>query len=82
MCIEFQTKGNSIGEGIAKGINEAIDIAERDGWNGIVIGNNDKQFSVGANLMNIGMMAMQQNFDEIEKFLARLSKNINENENL
>ena len=33
MCIEFQTKGNSIGEGIAKGINEAIDIAERDGWN-------------------------------------------------
>jgi len=74
MCIEFQTKGNSIGEGIAKGINEAIDIAERDGWNGIVIGNNDKQFSVGANLMNIGMMAMQQNFDEIEKFLVGFQK--------
>ena len=74
MCIEFQTKGNSIGEGIAKGINEAIDIAERDGWNGIVIGNNDKQFSVGANIMNIGMMAMQQNFDEIEKFLVGFQK--------
>lgn len=74
MCIEFQTKGNSIGEGIAKGINEAIDIAERDGWNGIVIGNNDKQFSVGANLMNIGMMAMQQNFDEIEEFLVGFQK--------
>jgi len=74
MCIEFQTKGNSIGEGIAKGINEAIDIAERDGWNGIVIGNNDKQFSVGANLMNIGMMAMQKNFDEIEKFLVGFQK--------
>ena len=74
MCIEFQTKGNSIGEGIAKGINEAIDIAERDGWNGIVIGNNDKQFSVGANLMNMGMMAMQKNFDEIEKFLVGFQK--------
>ena len=74
MCIEFQTKGNSIGEGIAKGINEAIDIAEKDGWNGIVIGNNDKQFSVGANLMNMGMMAMQKNFDEIEKFLVGFQK--------
>ena len=74
MCIEFQTKGNSIGEGIAKGVNEAIDIAEKDGWNGIVIGNNDKQFSVGANLMNIGMMAMQQNYDEIEEFLAGFQK--------
>ena len=74
MCIEFQTKGNSIGEGIAKGINEAIEIAEKDGWNGIVIGNNDKQFSVGANLMNIGMMAMQQNFDEIEEFLVGFQK--------
>ncbi len=74
MCIEFQTKGNSIGEGIAKGINEAIDIAEKDGWNGIVIGNNDKQFSVGANLMNIGMMAMQQNYDEIEEFLVGFQK--------
>ena len=74
MCIEFQTKGNSIGEGIAKGINEAIDIAEKDGWNGIVIGNNDKQFSVGANLMNIGMLAMQQNYDEIEEFLVGFQK--------
>tara|TARA_B100000900_G_scaffold210265_1_gene178185 strand:- start:227 stop:1936 length:1710 start_codon:yes stop_codon:yes gene_type:complete len=74
MCIEFQTKGNSIGEGIAKGINEAIDIAERDGWNGIVIGNNDKQFSVGANLMNMGMMAMQKNFDDIEEFLVGFQK--------
>ena len=52
------------------GINEAIDIAERDGWNGIVIENNDKQFSVGANLMNMGMMAMQKNFDAIEEFLV------------
>jgi 3-hydroxyacyl-CoA dehydrogenase len=74
MCIEFQTKGNSIGEGIAKGINEAIDIAERGGWNGIVIGNNDKQFSVGANLMNMGMMAMQKNFDAIEEFLVAFQK--------
>ena len=74
MCIEFQTKGNSIGEGIAKGINEAIDIAEKDGWNGILIGNTDKQFSVGANLMNIGMMAMQQNYDEIEEFLVGFQK--------
>ena len=40
----------------------------------IVLGNNDKQFSVGANLMNIGMMAMQQNFGEIEEFLVGFQK--------
>ena len=53
LCVEFNSKSNSISENIGKAISDSIDLAEKDGWKGIVIGNNAKQFSVGANLMNI-----------------------------
>ena len=69
MCVEFTSKSNAIGQGIGEGIAKAIDIAEEDGWNGIVIGNNAKNFTVGANLMNIGMLAVQQEFDELNQMV-------------
>jgi 3-hydroxyacyl-CoA dehydrogenase len=69
MCLEFTSKSNAIGEGIGKAMVEAIEIAERNNWNGIVIGNNAKQFSVGANLMNVGMMAMQKKFDDLNQMV-------------
>lgn len=65
LCLEFTSKMNSIGEGILRGMQESIRIAEEDGWKGLVIGNNDQNFSVGANLMLIGMLAFQQEFDEL-----------------
>ncbi|MCL4111829.1 UNVERIFIED_CONTAM: hypothetical protein GTU68_018085 [Idotea baltica] len=65
LCLEFISKMNTIGEGVLKGMNEAIRIAEDDGWKGLVIGNNAEHFSVGANLMMIGMMASQGDFDEL-----------------
>ena len=65
LCLEFTSKANSIGEGVLRGINEAIQIAEDGDWRGLVIGNNDKNFSVGANLMMIGMFAFQQEWEEL-----------------
>ena len=62
LCVEFTSKSNSIGDGVGNGIHKALTIAEDEGWKGIVIGNNAKQFSVGANLMDIGMLAMQKQF--------------------
>jgi 3-hydroxyacyl-CoA dehydrogenase len=55
-----------IGEGILRGINESIRIAEENGWKGLVIGNPSTNFSVGANLMLIGMMAFQEEWDELD----------------
>jgi len=69
MCVEFTSKSNAIGEGIGNGISEAIDKAESEGWKGVVIGNNAKNFSVGANLMSVGMLAMQQEFDKLDKMV-------------
>ena len=69
LCFEFTGKSNSIGQGVGKALIEALKIAEEENWKGIVIGNNAKQFSVGANLMEIGMVAMQKEFDQLERFV-------------
>ncbi len=65
LCLEFTSKMNAMGEGILRGIQESIRIAEEEGWKGLVIGNNDQHFTVGANLMMIGMLAFQQEFEEM-----------------
>lgn len=65
LCLEFHSKMNSIGEGILRGLNDSIRIAEEEGWKGIVIGNNATNFTVGANLMMVAMLAYQQEWDEL-----------------
>lgn len=65
MCLEFHSKMNAIGGGTLAAINKAIDIAERDGWNGLVIGNDAQNFSAGANLAMMLMLAIEQEFDEL-----------------
>jgi len=62
--LEFQSKMNSIGGGVIQGINKAIDLAEKD-FRGLVIGNQAPNFSVGANLAMIFMMAVEQEYDEL-----------------
>ncbi len=74
MCLEFRSKSNAIGEGIGKGLHEAIQKAEEEGWNGVVIGNNAKNFTVGANLMNIGMVAMQKDFKKLDEMVHQFQQ--------
>ena len=62
--LEFNSKMNTIGEGVLAGINKAIDLAEKD-YNGLVIGNQAANFSVGANIGMIFMMAVEQEYDEL-----------------
>lgn len=62
--LEFRSKANSMGEGVLRGMNKAIEIAE-ESWNGLVIGNNATNFSVGANLMMMAQLAYQQEWDEL-----------------
>ncbi|UGU16166.1 3-hydroxyacyl-CoA dehydrogenase NAD-binding domain-containing protein [Sinomicrobium kalidii] len=62
--LEFQSKMNTIGGGVLQGINKAIDLAEKE-YAGLVIGNQDANFSVGANLGMIFMMAVEQEYDEL-----------------
>ena len=65
LCLEFHSKMNAIGEGILRGLNESVRIAEEEGWKGLVIGNNAPNFTVGANLMLVAMLAYQQEWDDL-----------------
>ena len=62
--IEFQSKMNTIGGDVLAGLNKAVDLAERD-FQGLVIGNQAANFSVGANIGMIFMMAVEQEYDEL-----------------
>ena len=61
---EFQSKMNTIGGDVLAGINKAVDLAEKD-FQGLVIGNQAPNFSVGANIGMIFMMAVEQEYDEL-----------------
>ncbi|AUS04209.1 3-hydroxyacyl-CoA dehydrogenase/enoyl-CoA hydratase family protein [Pseudotamlana carrageenivorans] len=61
---EFQSKMNTIGGDVLAGLNKAVDIAEKD-FDGLVIGNQGANFSVGANIGMIFMMAVEQEYDEL-----------------
>ncbi|MGM0390453.1 MAG: 3-hydroxyacyl-CoA dehydrogenase NAD-binding domain-containing protein [Bacteroidota bacterium] len=62
--VEFRSKMNSIGGDVLDGLNKALDIAERD-YQGLVVANNGQNFSVGANIGMIFMMAVEQEYDEL-----------------
>ncbi|GGE99077.1 3-hydroxyacyl-CoA dehydrogenase [Chishuiella changwenlii] len=62
--LEFRSKMNSLGGGVLQGINKAIELAEKD-HKGLVIGNQADNFSVGANLAMIMMMAAEQDWWEL-----------------
>lgn len=61
---EFHTKMNTIGGEVLAGVNKAIDIAEKD-YKGLVISNEGTNFSAGANVGMIFMMAAEQDWDEL-----------------
>ncbi|GGH01422.1 3-hydroxyacyl-CoA dehydrogenase [Polaribacter pacificus] len=61
---EFQSKMNTIGGDVLAGLNKAVDLAEKD-FQGLIIGNQAANFSVGANIGMIFMMAAEQEYDEL-----------------
>ena len=61
---EFRSKMNTIGGDVLAGLNNAIDLAEKD-FAGLVVGNQGANFSVGANIGMIFMMAAEQEYDEL-----------------
>jgi 3-hydroxyacyl-CoA dehydrogenase len=70
--IEFHTKMNTIGGDVIEGIHKAIDLAEtEDKWRGIVIANEGAQFSAGANVGMIFMMAVEEDWDELNFAIKR-----------
>ncbi len=62
--LEFHTKMNTIGGGVLQGIQKGIELAETE-YSGLVISNTGQNFSAGANVGLIFMMAVEQEYDEL-----------------
>jgi 3-hydroxyacyl-CoA dehydrogenase len=63
--LQWFTKMNSIGGDVLSGIESAIDKAEKN-YKGLVIANEGANFSAGANVGMIFMLAIDQEYDELD----------------
>ncbi|MEK5037417.1 3-hydroxyacyl-CoA dehydrogenase/enoyl-CoA hydratase family protein [Sporosarcina sp. FSL K6-3457] len=73
LLLEFHSQSNSIGPDIIQMINYAVDEVEKN-YKGLVIGNQGKNFCVGANLGMILMEAQDDNIFELD-FIIRSFQN-------
>ncbi|HEX4888620.1 MAG TPA: 3-hydroxyacyl-CoA dehydrogenase NAD-binding domain-containing protein [Luteibaculaceae bacterium] len=71
--LEFHTKMNTIGGEVLAGIHKAIDMAEAS-YKGLVIYNEGENFSAGANVGMIFMLAAEQEYDELNFAIAAFQK--------
>ncbi len=72
-CLEFHSKMNAIGEDILQMTQIAIEETEKN-FEGLVIGNQGTNFSVGANLLLILMQAQDENWDELDLVVRAFQK--------
>ncbi|MEO6231806.1 MAG: 3-hydroxyacyl-CoA dehydrogenase/enoyl-CoA hydratase family protein [Ferruginibacter sp.] len=63
--LEWYTKMGSIGGEVLEGIQKSIGLAEEK-YKGLVIANEGSNFSAGANVGMIFMLAIEQDYDEID----------------
>lgn len=63
--LEWYTKMGSIGGEVLEGIQKSIALAEEK-YKGLVIANDGQNFSAGANVGMIFMLAIEQDYDEID----------------
>jgi 3-hydroxyacyl-CoA dehydrogenase len=66
-CVEFHTKANAIDGTIIEMIQKACDRVEAGSLVGLVIGNEGPNFSAGANIGLIAMLAMAKDWDQIDQ---------------
>lgn len=64
--VSFHSKMNTIGSEILQALNHAIDLAEAGKYKGVVIANEGANFSAGANVGILFMLAAEQEYEELE----------------
>ena len=73
--LEWYTKMGSIGGEVLEGIQKSIGLAE-NGYKGLVIANEGANFSAGANVGMIFMLAIEQDYDEIDMAIRMFQQTI------
>ena len=65
---EFRSKMNTLGEGVLTALHAALARVEREGLQGLVIGNDDpRTFTAGADLMAVGGLAQKGEWKQLEE---------------
>lgn len=73
--LEWYTKMGSIGGEVLEGIQKSIALAEEK-YKGLVIANEGPNFSAGANVGMIFMLAIEQDYDEIDMAIRMFQQTI------
>jgi 3-hydroxyacyl-CoA dehydrogenase len=68
---EFRSKGNTLSFKVVDGLAEVLDILETGDLRGLVIGNGSANFSAGANLAEMGMLAQSGNIQAIANLIVK-----------
>lgn len=68
-CIEFHSKMNTISNDTVKMIHQSLDKVETD-FDAVLIANQGDHFSAGANLLNLILAAEEEEWDDIERYIA------------
>ena len=72
LCLEFHSKGNSLDAGVTEMGSRALEALKRDEWVGLVIGNEGKNFSVGANLGEVAHAVHNGMLDQVGQSVSAL----------
>ena len=74
LCLEFHSKGNSIDGPMVEMGNRALAELEKGEWVGLVIGNEGRNFCVGANLGEVAHAVQNGALGEVDKSIGALQK--------
>lgn len=71
LCLEFKTKGNTLTDGVNDMIETGVGLLHDHQWKGLVIGNNGKSFSFGADLRAFVESDISASLEGIERVSGR-----------
>lgn len=72
LLLEFRAKMNTLDPLVAELGFRALELLEHDEWHGLVVGNQGENFSAGANVGFIAMVAATRQFDRIDEAIRQL----------
>ncbi len=73
--IEYLSKGNKLSLNILKFMIKIVEMVEEEPkYKGILIGNNGKNHSSGADLLNVSKMIEKENYEEVEDYVSIFQK--------
>lgn len=69
LACEFHTKLNAVDDEIVNGLNESLDLCESGKFRALVLHNDGRNFSAGANILLLALAAREKQWDNIDQMV-------------